>query len=217
MPRYPEKTFISLEDGLYIYYDPDFIDKKKSEEYYNIINKNLFEEERVPRGKNIFRRYVKDTRQMRSFGDASLMYGFEDSEYSISDWNNQTDPKMFEACKVIKEIRDKISAKTGVFYNYVLINRYKDGTQSIGAHRDKEDCIRQEYGIAGVSLGAWREMIFKPDDFSPKGPYKTLELTLENGSLIDIKFPTNLYWKHAIPKRLKVKRPRISLTFRKII
>ena len=29
--------------------------------------------------------------------------------------------------------------------------------------------------------------------------------------------PTQKYWKHAIPKRLKVKTARINLTFRKII
>ena len=217
MPRYPEKTFISLNDGLYVYYDPDFIDKDKSNEYYDILNMNLFENNDISRKRNIFRMYTKESRRMISFGDANLMFGFEDSEYPINDWNNQTDPKRIEACKIIKDIRDKLSIKTGVLYNYVLINRYKDGTQSIGPHRDKEDSIRQEYGIAGVSLGAWREMVFKPDEFIPSGPYKTLELTLENGSLIDIKYPTNLYWKHSIPKRLKIKKPRISLTFRKII
>lgn len=216
MPRYPEKTIISLEDSLYIYYDPDFIDKDKSDKYFNILNKNLFESQ-LNKSKNIFKRYIKESRMMLSFGDAELLFGFENSEYAISDWNNQTDPKLIEACGVIKEIRDKISRKTGIFYNFVLINRYKDGTQSIGPHRDKEDCIRQEYGIAGVSLGAWRQMVFKPDNFIPTGPYKDLEFTLENGSLIDIKYPTNLYWKHSIPKRLKIKKPRISLTFRKIM
>jgi len=164
----------------------------------------------------IFGKKIKIPRKQVAYGDNTLSYGFSGSNIPVNDWNKPEtkDEKMI--VKVLKELRDKVSLHTGILYNYVLISRYKDGNEYIGFYRDNENEIRQEFGIACISLGAQRDFIFKPHNFIPKDEYKELNMTLENGSLVEMKYPTNLHWKHSIPKRTKIKRPRISLTFRKI-
>ena len=63
-----------------------------------------------------------------------------------------------------------------------------------------------------MSLGASRDFTFLPklnnDD--------KLTIALHDGTVLFMTEPTQKFWKHAIPKRRKVKTPRINLTFRRI-
>jgi len=94
-------------------------------------------------------------------------------------------------------------------FNHVLLNLYDDGTVYIGRHRDtKENNV-----IASLSLGAERSFIMTPSKISGAKP---LRKTLGNGSLLIMQGDTQNNWKHEIPKEPKVKRGRISLTFRQM-
>ena len=103
-----------------------------------------------------------------------------------------------------------------------MVNRYKDGNDSIGFHKDDERDLCG--GIVVVSLGAERDIIFKHQDLMGKrgsatkmdfkNEVKRIKITLQNGSLIVMKPPTNNYWYHSIPKRANVKNVRVSLTYR---
>jgi alkylated DNA repair dioxygenase AlkB len=215
MVKYAQKSFISLEDNLFVSYSPKFISKKDANNYFNLFENHLIfasdEESKV----TIFGKKVKIPRKQVAFGDNSISYGFSGSNIPANDWNNPKDDKERKVTEALKEIRNKVSLHTGILYNYVLINRYKNGNEYIGFHRDSQKEIRQEF-ISCISLDANLDFIFKPYNFIPNGEYKELDMTLENGSLVEMRYPTNLYWKHSIPKRTKIKMPRISLTFRKI-
>ncbi len=41
-----------------------------------------------------------------------------------------------------------------------------------------------------------------------------VKITVKSGSLLVMKYPTNIFWYHSLPKRAKIKDVRISLTFR---
>ena len=43
------------------------------------------------------------------------------------------------------------------------------------------------------------------------------KILLENGSLLQMKAPTQQFWEHSIPKRNSIKKPRINLTFRYVL
>jgi alkylated DNA repair dioxygenase AlkB len=58
-------------------------------------------------------------------------------------------------------------------------------------------------------LGAERMFSFRH-----KRDAETVSLLLENGGLLVMKDETQDHWKHALPKSVKVKEPRINLTFR---
>ena len=64
-----------------------------------------------------------------------------------------------------------------------------------------------------VSFGASRDFTFLPK----RNNDDKLTIPLHDGTVLFMTEPTQKFWKHAIPKRLKVKTARINLTFRKII
>lgn len=113
---------------------------------------------------------------------------------------------------VILEIKEEVEKKLNYKYkfNYCLLNYYIDGSQNIGMHSDDETDLKYPV-IASVSLGA--ERFF---DFQHKYN-KTItkkRLKLENGSLIVMDGTTQRYYKHGVPKQMKIKQGRINLTFR---
>ena len=77
--------------------------------------------------------------------------------------------------------------------------------------------FNDDASIVGVSLGSERDFKFKAKKgFIPKNLASDMTFVLHHGSLVSMNNPTNKWWQHAVPKRAKVKKPRISLTFRYI-
>lgn len=98
-------------------------------------------------------------------------------------------------------------------------NRYKDGQDHMGEHRDDEKELDPLCPIASVSLGAARDFIFRHRDARGKQSCRQIEpvkLELAHGSLLLMNPPTNTFWYHSLPVRKKVLLPRINLTFRRI-
>ncbi|XP_046320302.1 DNA oxidative demethylase ALKBH2 isoform X2 [Marmota monax] len=121
---------------------------------------------------------------------------------------------------VLECIRDRVSGLTGHTFNFVLVNRYKDGCDHIGEHRDDERELAPRSPIASVSFGACRDFCFRHKDSRGKNPRQKLEvvrLQLAHGSLLMMNPPTNAHWYHSLPVRKKVLAPRVNLTFRKIL
>ena len=79
----------------------------------------------------------------------------------------------------------------------------------MGWHSDNESTLQKNATIASLSLGANRRFCFKHKKTNEKQ-----EITLNNGSIILMKGEIQSYWLHQIPKMLKIKNPRINLTFR---
>jgi alkylated DNA repair dioxygenase AlkB len=105
---------------------------------------------------------------------------------------------------------DKIvAAGYGAEYNGLLINWYKDGSQSIGAHSD------DDYGdpfptIPTLVLGAARPLLLTlKADKKVNASYSP-----GHGDLLVMRGTTNAEWKHEIKKTEKEVGERVSLTFR---
>ncbi|OXB62158.1 hypothetical protein ASZ78_015340 [Callipepla squamata] len=121
---------------------------------------------------------------------------------------------------VLIHIRERLALDTGHTFNFVLINRYKDGEDHIGEHRDDEKELVPRSPIASVSFGACRDFVFRHCDSRGKNAtrrIKPVKLQLAHGSLLMMKYPTNVYWYHSLPIRRRVLAPRINLTFRKMM
>jgi alkylated DNA repair dioxygenase AlkB len=52
-------------------------------------------------------------------------------------------------------------------FNHVLINRYRDGSDSIGLHADDEPELGLDPIVATLSLGTTRRFVLKPRRASP--------------------------------------------------
>ncbi|XP_066226788.1 DNA oxidative demethylase ALKBH2 isoform X1 [Saccopteryx leptura] len=157
----------------------------------------------------VFGKWHSVPRKQATYGDPGLAYTFSGLTLSPKPW-----------IPVLERVRDRVSLVTGQTFNFVLVNRYKDGYDHIGEHRDDERELAPGSPIASVSFGACRDFFFRHKDSRGKNPSRKVEvvrLQLAHGSLLMMNHPTNAHWYHSLPVRKKVLAPRVNLTFRKIL
>jgi alkylated DNA repair dioxygenase AlkB len=109
----------------------------------------------------------------------------------------------------VAELRDAVDAACGVRFNSVLLNRYRNGADSMGWHADNERELGGEPVIASVSLGATRRFDLR---HNATGLMRSFQLT--SGSLLVMRGQTQALWKHRVPKESGVGGERVNLTFR---
>jgi alkylated DNA repair dioxygenase AlkB len=110
----------------------------------------------------------------------------------------------------IRAAASVVAAATGVPFNSVGLNFYRDGRDSVAPHNDHLDEILPGFPIALVSLGATRRMTIR----AKEPPRRVLHVDLAAGSLLVMGYETQLYYTHGIPKTGERVGPRISLAFR---
>lgn len=111
-----------------------------------------------------------------------------------------------------RKLRNKLERDFGLASNGVLVNRYADGQDCMGAHSDDEPEIVHGSDIAAISLGASRDFVIKHKHSKLK-----YNISLHSGDLLIMHWPMQRDWLHSVPKRLKVKEPRWNYTFRQLI
>jgi alkylated DNA repair dioxygenase AlkB len=121
-------------------------------------------------------------------------------------------------------LREVLQQLSGWRFNSLLLNRYRDGRDAMGWHADDEPELDPAAPIASLSLGAPRDLRLRPQP-SPRRPsgapppaYGTscspFNLLLQDGDLLLMEPPTQLWWQHALPRRLRLQQERLNLTFR---
>jgi alkylated DNA repair dioxygenase AlkB len=114
--------------------------------------------------------------------------------------------------RALESIKQKIEAKTNYSFNAVLCNLYRDGHDCMGWHSDNEVELGEDPVIASLSLGSQRTFRFR----ALKNKKETVDFELSHGSLLIMHAGVQKEWEHSVPRRLRVKQPRINLTFRLI-
>jgi len=154
----------------------------------------------------VFGQFYPIPRQQVAFGDDGTSYKFSGTVVPSQPWPQP-----------LLELKNKICAVRGVDYNFVLVNRYRNGEDHMGEHRDDEKELDKTVPIASVSLGQTRKFVLKHIDVRKKTrEIDLVKLDLHHGSLLMMNWPTNEYWYHSIPKEKKVTNIRLNFTFRKI-
>ena len=113
----------------------------------------------------------------------------------------------------LQTLRDRVTTLTGVRFDGVLVNCYRDGNDSVGWHSDDEPEFGPDPVIASVSFGATREFQLK-HRFDRTLP--TVRLDLEHGSVLLMGVGTQRFWRHQLPKRRRIDAARLNLTFRQL-
>ena len=111
-------------------------------------------------------------------------------------------------------IKARVEALTDQAFNSVLLNYYRNQSDSMGMHSDDERELGQQPAIASLSLGEQRTLLLK---HKSRKDLKTVKLDLPAGSLLLMQGDTQRYWRHGINKERKPCGPRLNLTFRAII
>ena len=120
------------------------------------------------------------------------------------------DPEENGTPDAIRMAAGKVSAVTGVAFNSVGLNFYRDGRDSVAPHNDHLGEIVEGCPIALLSLGATRRMTIR----AKEPPRRVLHVDLEAGSLLVMDHETQRHYTHGIPKTKEPVGPRISLAFR---
>ena len=99
-------------------------------------------------------------------------------------------------------------------FNHVLVNRYRDGADSIGLHADDEPELGRDPVVATLSFGATRRFVLKPRR-AQLGPSHALDV--EHGSLLVMGGTCQRHYVHGVPREARAAGERISLTFRRLL
>ena len=116
---------------------------------------------------------------------------------------------LWEESKMVSRIKNVAESYNGDSFAYALVHIYRDGTDVIGWHNDREALNTP---VLSLSFGATRKFRIRGID-ETKGWED--ELDLEPGSLVYMKPGMQRRYKHCVPQQKRVKGPRINLTFRK--
>ena len=110
-------------------------------------------------------------------------------------------------------IKEKVEPLCGTKFNSVLLNYYRDGSDSVAWHSDKESILGKHPVVASVSFGQVRSF-----DIRSKADHsERYSVRLEHGSFLLMKSGLQEHWEHRIAKSVKPMRARVNLTFRVVI
>lgn len=162
---------------------------------------------------NMFGKPAKMNRCVGFFADPEKIEGYR---YSGQISRSQQPPSF------LKDLLNDINNVTRTFrtdteFNASLVNVYRSGEEYISQHSDDERALADGVVVA-LSLGATRT--FRIERTKTKG--SDIEFSIENmnielpgGSLLIMRGSLfHQLYTHGLPKRLRVKMPRLSITFR---
>lgn len=180
-----------------IFYTTEFFSKTDSDQILDqLLRQTQWRQESV----RVFGKTVKQPRLIAWQGDKGLQYTYSNLHMSATQWT-----------PLLQCLREKVEKHVGATFNGVLLNYYRNGADSMGWHSDNENELGINPIIASLSFGAARDFFLKNKSNNEK-----VKIELQTGSLLVMQGETQTYWQHSLPKRLKVKEPRINLTFRAI-
>ena len=186
-----KKTF-DLPDLQLMQYD-GFIQKEDADRYYNtLLHTTPWHEYQMP----MYDKVVTAPRMIAWYGEQ------EEAGESALLWTPE-----------LLVLRDKVQKETGLQFNAVLLNLYRNGNDSVAWHSDKEHKIGKNPSIASVTFGQTRPFRFR---HKTDKSLSQLEIPLLHGTLLLMSGTTNTFWEHHIPKSAKEMLPRINLTFRQV-
>lgn len=186
------KRYINRPD-LELMHMEGFIAKEDADTYYNsLLNNTPWREYQMP----MYDKIVTAPRMVAWYGTQE-----ETGENTLA-WTPE-----------LSGLRAQLEKETGLKFNAVLLNLYRNGNDSVAWHSDKEHRIGSNPNIASVTFGQTRPFKFRHKTDKDIGQ---VEIPLHHGTLLLMSGTTNTHWEHHIPKSAKEMLPRINLTFRQV-
>jgi alkylated DNA repair dioxygenase AlkB len=185
---------VALRDGGWIRYWEDFLAPCEADRLFAALRRD------VPWAQ--FRNRLWVFPRLTGFvADAGVVYRYSGVSHVGSGWSPE-----------LSDIKVKVERRTGASFNGVLLNLYRDGTDSMGRHADAEPELGQNPLVASVSLGAVRPFVLRHRSSKEKRA-----LDLAHGSLLLMGGTLQHHWVHELPKTAQPVGERINLTFRSFL
>lgn len=144
---------------------------------------------------------------------------FGDLPYSYSGVSH---PAFTKWPAVVKRLMDRIHDNTGLMFNSLLANLYRDGHDHVSWHADDEVSLGHQPTIASLSFGDTRTFQLRknppPDETGSEHRVYTeyIKVPLDSGSLLIMHGAIQHDWQHRVPREYHDRGPRVNLTFRVI-
>ncbi len=148
----------------------------------------------------MFGREVTAPRLVAWYGEAGTAYRYSGVVRRATPWYGE-----------IRALALAVGAALRWRFDYVLVNRYRDGDDMLGWHADDERDLGDEPVIAAVSVGAERVFRLRPR----RGGASTAQ-TLGHGSLLVMWGRSQRDYKHCLVRTRAPVGERISFTFRRL-
>jgi alkylated DNA repair dioxygenase AlkB len=183
-----------VADGGVLIWRPHFFTPAEADELFARLKENVaWKQERGRFGRPF-------PRLTALYGDPGVVYRYSGVTYPAAPWTEE-----------LAHIRRRVEQAASAPFNSVLLNRYRDGSDSMGFHADDEPELGRNPIVPSVSLGAPRRFLLRHN-----AGRQTLELCLTHGSLLVMAGTLQHHWQHALPKVTDKVAERINLTFRRL-
>ncbi|MDO8622202.1 MAG: alpha-ketoglutarate-dependent dioxygenase AlkB [bacterium] len=201
-PRMIEAKRMTLGDGAWLEYAPDFYDRASADALFERLMRDIDWEAHTSArlGGRTF------PRRIAWVGDHA--YTYSGITHPPAPWS----PTLLDIRRSAEQF--VFDESTGQFQG-VLLNLYRDGMDSVGFHADDEPEIQRDTPIASISLGQPRQFIVRHRS-ARNAPQRKQDvtLTLAHGSMVVMGGTLQRHWIHAVPKQPGIRDARINLTFR---
>lgn len=180
-------------DGGRLLYDPGFRPAGEADALFAWLRAAVPWRQEAPRGNPL-------PRLNAWYADAGLRYSYSGVSHVGAGWVPE-----------LGAVKAAVEAAAGAAFNSLLLNRYRDGQDSIGFHTDAEPELGENPVVATVSLGSERDFQLRH-----RKTKEALSYRVGHGSLLVMGGASQHHWLHAVPKTGEPVGERISLTFRLI-
>lgn len=175
-------------------YRPGFFTRKESDHFLNVFLSAVpWQQSKV----KMYEREVWTPRLSTWFGESPIR---SDDKRAPLAWTPE-----------LLLIKERIEAWTGITFDGVLLNYYRDNNDSVAWHSDKDTIPGLKTEIASVSFGQARSFDFR----NKENRNQKYSILLEHGCLLMMKGDLQRFWEHRIAKSAIPMDARINLTFRK--
>lgn len=182
-----------------VYFYENFFTRLEEHHLFDVLKqKTTWRQEPV----KIMGKEILQPRLTALYGDTHKPYSYSGITMKPQQW--------FPELLLVKE---KVETFLNIKFSTVLLNYYRNGTDSMGWHRDNEKSLGKNPTIASLSFGASRPFLFR----HYRDRKLRVKIHLLPGSLLVMKGTIQDHWQHSLPKVPKLVEARINLTFRAIV
>ena len=176
-------------------YVPRFLPRRRADQLFtDTLAGADWRHERV----SLFGRTFTARRLSASYGDPASSYRYSGIVRRAMPWPGY-----------LRTLAADVAAVVEWRFNFVLINRFRDGGDRLGWHADNEVDLGNRPVIASVSVGA--ERVFR---VRPKGGGASVGKLLGHGSLVLMWGDSQRDFRHAVPPTARPVGERLNFTFR---
>lgn len=176
-------------------YVPEFLCRERADALFGrVLQETDWQRERV----RMFGQVHDAPRLTAWYGDAGAVYRYSGVVREAAPW-----PPVYRA--LAQEVAKAVAWR----FNFVLVNRYRNGDDMLGWHADDEADLGAAPVIAALSLGAPRMFRIRPRQGGA-----SVGQVLGHGSLLLMWGSCQRDAKHCLPRSRRCTAERVNLSFR---